>query len=337
MLAFDAGTLLLALLVILAGAELFTNVVEHLGQRYHLSQGLVGSVLAAVATALPETTVPIVAVFFGGASTTVREQVGIGAILGAPLMLASVAMVLIAVFGGVKRGWRDRFTPESSGLYRDLLYFLVAFLIALLALLIPLNQAAPRMLASAALVFIYIIYVRNTVRASRFLVEQGHGATADAPLLLTRLRLRQTSGLEIAQLVLSLALIIVGAKLFVHGVEQLAHLTGVGVLVLSLLIIPVATEMPEKFNSILWIRRRKDTLAFGNVTGALVFQGTLLPAFGIQLGAWQARSDMLLAMALTFAAILWILFLGLSRRLQPLWLLPCGLAYVLMCVLLTHA
>ncbi|MDE1888220.1 MAG: sodium:calcium antiporter, partial [Gammaproteobacteria bacterium] len=80
MLAFDAGTLLTALLVILAGAELFTNAVEHVGQRYHLSQGLVGSVLAAIATALPETIIPIVAVFFGGASTTVREHVGIGTI-----------------------------------------------------------------------------------------------------------------------------------------------------------------------------------------------------------------------------------------------------------------
>jgi cation:H+ antiporter len=166
------------------------------------------------------------------------------------------------------------------------------------------------------------------------LVEQGHGTTADASLLLARLGLSRSLWLEITQLALGLVLIILGAKLFVHGVEQAARLTGVGVLVLSLLIIPVATEMPEKFNSILWIRRRKDTLAFGNVTGALVFQGTLLPAFGIQLGAWQPRPDMLLAMALTFAAILWVLFLGLSRRLTPLWLLPSGLGYVLMCVLL---
>lgn len=334
MLMLDAGALLLALIVILAGAELFTNAVEHIGQRYRLSQGLVGSVLAAVATALPETIVPIVAVFFGGSSTTVREHVGIGAILGAPLMLASVAMVVIAVFAGVTRGWHATFTPEPSGFYRDLLYFLVAFVIALLGLFIPLNQAAPRVLASAALVFIYTIYVINTVRASRFLVEQGHGTTADSPLLLARLRLPHTLAAEIAQLALGLALIILGAKLFVYGVEQLAQLTGAGVLALSLLIIPVATEMPEKFNSILWIRRHKDTLAFGNITGALVFQGTLLPAFGIQLGAWQARSDMLLAMALTFAAILWILFLGLSRRLTPVWLLPAGLAYVLMWVLM---
>ena len=331
---FDIGALLLALIVILAGAELFTNAVEHVGQRYRLSQGMVGSVLAAVATALPETIVPIVAVFFGGASTTVREGIGVGAILGAPLMLASVAMTLIAIFAGMRRGWRSQLSPESSGFYRDLLYFLVAFLIALLALFIPLNQPAPRLLASAALVFIYITYVANTVRASRYLVEQGHGTTAERPLLLTRVRLPHARWSETIQLALGLVLIIIGAKLFVYGIVQLAEFTGASTLVLSLLIIPVATEMPEKFNSILWVRRGKDTLAFSNVTGALVFQSSLLPAFGIQLGTWQARTDMLLPMGLTFAAILWVLFLRLSGRLKPLWLLPSALAYVLMLVML---
>ena len=334
MLIADIGALLLALIVILAGAELFTNALEHVGQRYGLSEGLVGSVLAAVATALPEAIVPIVAVFFGGTTAAVREHIGIGAILGAPLMLASVAMALIALFAGLKRGWRAKLNPELSGFYRDLLYFLIAFIIAFLALYIPVDLPAPRVLASAVLVFMYIYYVSNTVRASRLLVEQGHGTRADTPLFLGRIGLPHTLWSEITQLALGLALIIVGAKLFVYGVEQIAQLTGFGVLVLSLLIIPVATEMPEKFNSILWIRRGKDTLAFGNVTGALVFQSTLLPAFGIQLGAWQARTDILWAMGLTCAAILWVLFLSLSRRLTPAWLLPAGLAYVFMFLLL---
>ena len=54
-----------------------------------------------------------------------------------------------------------------------------------------------------------------------------------------------------------------------------------GAMVVSPNAIPIATELPEKVNSILWIRKRKDTLAFGNITGAMVFQGTLLPAIGI--------------------------------------------------------
>jgi len=47
---------------------------------------------------------------------------------------------------------------------------------------------------------------------------------------------------------------------------------GITPLLLSLLVIPIATELPEKVNSILWIRKGKDTLAFGNITGALVFR-----------------------------------------------------------------
>ena len=86
--------LILALAIILASAELFTNGVEWFGRRYELGEGAVGSILAAVGTALPETLVPIIAIVFTGGAAA--EQVGIGAILGAPFMLASLAMVVTA-------------------------------------------------------------------------------------------------------------------------------------------------------------------------------------------------------------------------------------------------
>jgi len=333
MLSIDIGVLLLALLIILAGSELFTNALEHVGQRLSLSEGLVGSVFAAVATALPETLVPIVAVFFSGADSTVRGHIGIGAILGAPLMLASIAMALMALFAGMKRGWRTHLRPEISGFLRDLLYFLVAFIIALLALFIPTHQPRTRILASVALVFLYTIYVTNTVRASKMLVLQGHGTHTEHLLWLKRIGIPHGSWSEISQLALGFALIIAGAKMFVYGVEQLARFTGISALLLSLLIIPVATEMPEKVNSILWVRRGKDTLAFGNITGALVFQGTLLTAFGIQLSGWQPQADILWSIGLTFAAALWVLLLSVSRRLTPAWLIFSGLAYALLFIL----
>jgi Ca2+/Na+ antiporter len=52
----------LALLAIVVAAAIFTNAVEILGGRLNLGDGAVGSVLAAVGTALPETMIPIVAV-----------------------------------------------------------------------------------------------------------------------------------------------------------------------------------------------------------------------------------------------------------------------------------
>ena len=329
MLVAYVGLLLLALVVILAGAELFTNALEHLGQRLKLSEGLVASVLAAVATALPETVVPIIAVFYGGTDHAVREDIGVGAILGSPLMLITLAMALIGLTTGVKRGWHTPLRPELSGLLRDLGYFLVAYAIAFLGLYVPRPSGAVHLMAGFSLVFLYCYYVYNTIQASAMLVDRGHGTRADFPLLLSHLRVPHTPAWEAVQLMVSLILIVVGAKLFVTGVEQVGALTGIGVLVLSLVIVPVATEMPEKFNSILWVRRGKDTLAFGNVTGAMVFQGTLLPAFGLQLSAWAPGQQLLWAMGITFAASLWTLSLALRRRLTPLALMLNGAFYVL--------
>ena len=321
------GLLLAALLTILAGAELFTNSLEHLGARFGLSEGLVGSIFAAVATALPETVVPVIAVFSGSASPSVREAVGVGAILGSPLMLVALGLALIGVFAGTKRGWNTVLKPETSGLLRDLGYFLVAYLIAFMGLYIPPQSAEVRVVAGLALVFLYAYYVYNTVLASALLVKKGHGVQAERPLYMRRLGIPQSLSSKLLQLTMGLALIIGGAKLFVLGIEATAGLTGASPLLLSLLLIPIATEMPEKFNGVLWVRRGKDTLAFGNLTGAMVFQGTLLPAFGLQLAAWRPTHEILLTMAFTFAGTLWTLLLALRRRITPLGLMLNALAY----------
>jgi len=334
LLLLDTALLLLALVIILAGAELFTNSLEHVGQRYQLSEGLVGSVFAAVATALPETVVPVIAVFFGGSDRTVREGIGVGAILGSPLMLITLAMALIALVTGLKRGWNVELKPELSGLLRDLGYFLVAYAIAFLGLFVPREPAGIHAVAGFCLVFLYTFYVYNTVRASAALVHRGHGTTAGAALHLKHTKLPHALALELVQLVIGLAFIVGGAKLFITGVEHVAAATGISVLVLSLIIIPVATEMPEKFNSILWVRRGKDTLAFGNLTGAMVFQGTLLPAFGLQLAGWTPDHDVVWTMGITIAMALWTLLLALRRRLTPVALLVNGVAYMLFFLLI---
>src|SRR5574342_1352991 len=88
------GALGSSLLVSLGGAELFTNGVEWIGEGFGLSEGVVGSVLAAVGTALPETILPIIAIVSGHAA---GEEIGTGAILGAPFMLTTLAMFVIAV------------------------------------------------------------------------------------------------------------------------------------------------------------------------------------------------------------------------------------------------
>lgn len=329
------GLLLLTLLVILVGAETFTNALEHLGQRLKISEGVTGSIFAAVGTALPETMVPIVAILGSSGAVAVREEVGVGAILGAPMMLSTLTLVLMGVFAARRRGWGGSLRPEHTGLYRDLTWFLAAFSLAALAIFVPHRLQIVRGIIGMALVLMYFIYITLTIKASSKLVSSGHGTEADNPLYLSRLRLPENLPTIVLQLALGFLLIVGGARGFVAGVESLSAWLGLSPLVLSLLIIPVATELPEKINSILWITRGRDTLAFGNITGAMVFQGTLLPALGILLTPWEARHEVLLGMALTLIASGYLFVLVWRRvTLRPYHLIFNGLCYVAYFVLL---
>ena len=178
---------MIALLVILLGAETFTNALEHLGQRLKISEGVTGSIFAAVGTALPETMVPLVAILSTASTQQVREEVGVGAILGAPLMLSTLTLFLMAVFAIHKRGWSDEFHPERSGLKRDLTWFMLAYSLGAIAIFIPHTLMWVRAMIAIALVLVYFIYLMLTVRASAKLVADGHGTTASEALFLVRL------------------------------------------------------------------------------------------------------------------------------------------------------
>lgn len=320
-----------ALLLILVSAETFTNALEHLGERLRLSEGVTGSIFAAVGTAMPETMVPVVAILSTAATQDVREEVGVGAILGAPLMLSTVALFLVGFFAAMKRGWGGSMHPERQGLKRDLYWFLAAFSLSAVATVVPHTDALARGAIALLLVGIYFIYVLLTVRASAKLVAEGHATEAGHPLLLVRLfgrlGLRDNLAVEVIQLGLGLVGIVVGAHGFVEGIEELSAALGVSALTLSLLIIPLATELPEKVNSVLWIRRGKDTLAFGNITGAMVFQGSLLPALGILLTPWELRAEVVAGLVLTLVASAWLLYPLARGELKPYHLLLNGVCY----------
>ncbi len=103
----EALLLALSFAVILAGARLFTTAVEWAGHRLDLAEGATGSLLAAVGTAMPETLIPIVAIV-GGSSGA--DDVAIGAIIGAPFLLATIAMAVVGISALIYRGRRAQGT-----------------------------------------------------------------------------------------------------------------------------------------------------------------------------------------------------------------------------------
>ena len=320
--------LFMMLIVILIAAEVFTNALEHLGEKLGISEGVTGSLFAAVGTALPETMVPLLAIFAGTSSMATNHEIGVGAILGAPLMLATLSISLMAISVWKRRGINGHLRPERTGLTRDLNFFIFAFIVAASALYVPHENAVVRHMLGILMVLIYVVYVWMTLSASKDLVEEGHATEAESPMFMSRLGVPTNSYTIGIQIILGLLLLIAGAKGFINGVEEASQILGISALMLSLLIIPIATELPEKVNSILWIRKGKDTLAFGNITGAMVFQGTLLPAIGISLTPWEPRQEVVWGIVITLLAAVWMRYLMAKGGIRVWHLLVNGAMYI---------
>lgn len=309
--------ILASLVIILLGAKGFTNGMEWLGKKLKLSKGAVGSIFAAVGTALPETLIPVVAILFG--TGEVGHEVGVGAILGAPFMLSTVAFAIVGISALAYHKRRESAAIQPSRcIDRDLKFFILVYALAVGAsFMSPMGKK----LVIAALVLSYIFFVYETFRDEECFTEEDEVE----PLLLARKQEDPDLWRIILQVLLALGIIIAGAKLFVDGVTLLAVGLGVPAFVFSLLIAPIATEMPEKFNSVIWIGEEKDTLAMGNITGAMVFQSSLIPALGIALTPWELSGAALASAVLALlSAVVALLYYSRHKVLSPKLMIASG-------------
>ncbi len=322
----DLVVLAFGFVIILLGAELFTNGIEWFGRKLELAEGAVGSVLAAVGTALPETMIPIIAILFATGESS--NEVGVGAILGAPFMLATLAMFVTGIavlYQARKRTTGDRMLVDTAVLAHDMRYFAIAYTLAVGAAFLPLEPVWLKWIVGVVLIGMYAWYVKGhfeadpTVDASdlaplRFhrIDRQAHRADPAVP------RLRVVN----LQVLVALGFIVLGAFAFVHAVEDIATQFGIDEVLLALVVAPIATELPEKFNSIIWVRSGKDTLAMGNITGAMVFQSTIPTVVALFFAAstWVATSGSYVAFASAGIALLSsaVIFIPMARSGQLL-------------------
>jgi cation:H+ antiporter len=270
---------------------------------------------------MPETLIAVVALI----GATKSEDVAVGAIVGAPFLLATLAMGLV---GGVAYGYRHR-RPQGIELRahvptldRDLIFFLVFFALAL-ALGFGASEGI-RLLAGILFFAAYPIYVwRTLARGGETQPEETLN-----PLILQRRPDRRTDpsiAIAALQFLIGLGAMVGGAHLFVEELLHVAEDVGVEAIVLSLILAPLATELPEKVNSFFWVREGKDSLALGNITGAMVFQSMIPVGIGLIFTDWELSGNAAVSVALGLAGgviAYWAL------RLRDRFELPAVLAWI---------
>jgi cation:H+ antiporter len=255
-------------------------------------------------------------------------------------MLTTLAMVVIAVTVLATAKCRGSLDLEiDQGVIRqDLGYFLVMYTLAVVAGLIHVKWMHTGL--AIVLVVGYGYYVRRHFASpGEDEMEVQAGGEIRALYLWSwwgRIRrdldtwsADRSTALPFVQVAVALGLIVGGARLFITAVDTIGQELGVSPLAFSLLVAPLATELPEKFNSVIWVRRGKDTLAMGNMTGAMVFQSSFPVTVGLLLTPWVLEGPALVAALTALAAggVLWLTLRVRGRLSAPL-LLGQGIFYV---------
>ena len=344
---FHVLLLLACAVAIYVACEWFVNAVEWLGVRLEVGPVAVGTILAAAGTALPESVVTLVAVLFG--SHEHGNDIAVGAAMGGPLVVGTIAY---GVTGGMliwrKRRQRAALTAAASPrgaraaglggslalatddrgdhpagrspsgddlagvdtarLARDQTWFLAIF-----AVKVGLGLVAFAVKPWLGLVFfaVYALYFRREMSAGG---EQASDEGLE-PLKLQRYRARPSTTAVVAQTVATLAVIFVASQLFVQQLEWAGPALGLPSAVVALLLSPVATELPEIMNAIIWVRQGKLQLALANISGAMMIQATVPSGIGLLFTAWKFDTPLVLAGVATAASIVYLLCILRARRL----------------------
>ncbi|AXE36848.1 sodium:calcium antiporter [Chromobacterium phragmitis] len=290
---------ILSAMAIYVACEYFVNGIEWLGHRLNLGATAVGSVLAAFGTALPESAVTFVAVVFG--DTPEQKSLGVGAAMGGPLVLATLAyaVVGIALFANRRRLGRSSWQAQADHhrLSRDQTAFLAIF-----ALKVLLGLFAFTIKPWLGLIFLgaYAAYAWREIR----LADTAPEEEALEPLKI-RPSVQHASLLfwAGAQVVLALAVISLASHVFVSQLDAIALFCGWPPHLVALLLSPVATELPEIMNALIWVRQGKERLALANISGSMMIQATIPSALGIFFTPWLFDGPLLVAGLVTMLAI----------------------------------
>jgi cation:H+ antiporter len=307
------GLLLGSAVVIYLACEFFVNGVEWVGRRFAVGEQATGSILAAFGTALPESVVTFVAVVFG--ATAAQKQIGIGAALGGPLVLSTIAYATVGVVLILCRTQLPKTSAiraDFKNLSRDQGWFLVIF-----AAKIGLGVVAFAFKPWLGALFLaaYGAYFWKEMRGESDIEEE-----ALEPLKLTPRAAEPKTWAAVLQTLIALVVIFLASRLFVKQLDVLGPALGIKPQLLALLLSPIATELPETLNAIIWVRQGKHRLALANISGAMMIQATVPTALGLFFTPWILDRSLLVGAGVTAVAVA-AMFLAFRRGMISRWFL----------------
>lgn len=284
--------------VIYFACESFVNGVEWMGHRLSLSQTATGTILAAFGTALPESVVTLVATAFG--KTDAQRELGVGAALGGPLVLATIAygvvgLALLVNHKRLRRTGNAIVQVDGRRLSHDQLWFLAVFVVKITVGLIAF---AYKPLLGLVFLAVYAVYVWTELRE-----ESDSQEGQREPLKIRPRHPDPPLGWALVQVGMALIVIFVASQTFVEQLARVGPWLGMSPQLTAVLLSPIATELPETMNALIWVRQGKERLALANISGAMMIQATVPTSFGLFFTPWLLGRELVIAAVVTMVAV----------------------------------
>jgi cation:H+ antiporter len=159
--------------------------------------------------------------------------------------------------------------------------------------------------------------------------EEGECAVAEdlEPLKIRSREAEPVVGWALLQSGAALVLIFLASQLFVHQLEIIGPWLGLPPQLVALLLSPIATELPETMNAVIWVRQQKPDLALANISGAMMIQATIPSALGMFFTPWLLDASLVWAGVVTMLSIAGIFILLRTKRLSARSFAAFGLLY----------
>ena len=269
------------IVMLIVSSFILTITIEEIGKRGKFSESFTGAVISPIFTAMPELVVIILALVLIGKES--GSEIAAGTIIGEPFMVSAIGFPIVAIALLVARR-KKKIEIADPILSKMLIFMGLVFPI----MLIPrfFGFLVVKILIAVLLVLLYFVFLRF-IKGNRILEEEA-----------ASIRI-QNRALLVLVLLAGVGLLLGGSSLLVQGIDNLSVQTGVNRELITILIVPIGTIVPETMNALIWATRSKTNLAIGAVAGEEMYFATFFPALGILASQWVITFDGILAIVLT--------------------------------------
>ena len=234
-----------ALFLVIKGATFSTKYAARLAESFNLSKYIVGFIVVAIISILPETFIAINSALEGSSAF------GLGMLFGSNI--ADLTLVFAVIIFAAGR----RIKIESTILKKGKAYSLLL----LLPLVLGLDGYFSR-IEGAALIIIGAVFYYMVFR----------GAASQ-----TVVKVPEYSKLHsLGMLLVGMAALLIGANFTVNSASALAQAFNVSPILIGMLIVGLGTTMPEFLFALRSVHKKEDSLAVGDILGTVMADATVV-------------------------------------------------------------